>query len=240
MRRALDDARTWPKAQEYIEKLFAPEDAALKAALAQSRRAGLPPIAVSPAGGKLLYLLAKAVSARRILEVGTLGGYSAIWLARALPPAGRLVTLELDPEHAAVARKNIARAGLSRRIDVLTGPALRLMREMTKSLLPFFDMVFIDADKDEYPDYLKLAYRLVRRGGLIVADNALRRAVDQQGPRAWPSRGTSTPLGDRIRGKLHGILECNRLAAAHKGLDSVIVPVLGKGVDGMLVCVKQK
>lgn len=239
MRRALDDARTWPKAQEYIEKLFAPEDAALKAALAQSRRAGLPPISVSPAGGKLLYLLARAVSARRILEVGTLGGYSAIWLSRTLPPGGRLVTLELDPKHAEVATRNLARAGLAKKVEVLTGPALRLMRHMIKSRLPLFDMVFIDADKDEYPDYLKLAYRLVRRGGLIVADNALRRAVDQQVHRAWPSSGTSTPLGDRIRGKLHGILECNRLAATHRGLDSVIVPVLGKGVDGILVCVKR-
>lgn len=225
------DSESWAPAQRYLEKLYASEDAALRAALARSRRAGLPSISVSPLGGRLLFLLAKAVSARRILEVGTLGGYSAIWLARALPPGGRLVTLELNPQHAAVARENIARAGLSRRAQVLTGPAIKLMREMVKSRLPLFDMIFIDADKDEYPDYLRLGYRLLRRGGLIVADNALRRAVDQRGPRA-ESRG-------RARDRTNGVLECNRLAAKHPGLVSLILPVLGKGVDGMLVGVKK-
>jgi len=229
MKRDRNEENLWPRAQAYIEKLFAPEDAALCSALARSRKAGLPPIAVSPAGGKLLFLLARAVSARRILEVGTLGGYSAIWLARALPKGGRLVTLELDPGHAALARENLARAGLARKAEVLTGPALKLMREMVKSRLPRFDMVFIDADKGEYPDYLKLAYRLVRKGGLIVADNALKRAVSLDKAR----------LKDSVANKRSGVLECNRLAAAHRGLDSVIVPVLGKGVDGMLVGVKR-
>ncbi|MRR59309.1 MAG: O-methyltransferase [Deltaproteobacteria bacterium] len=211
----------WLAAQQYIEDLFAPEDAALKATLRHSKASGLPAIAVSPAGGKLLQVLARAVSARRVLEVGSLGGYSAIWLARALPPGGELVTLELHEEHAQAARANVARAGLSRRVKVLTGPALRLMRQMVKDRVPPFDLVFIDADKDEYPGYLRLAIKLTRRGGMIVADNVLRRALSP---------------GAAKRG---GVLECNRIAAAHEGLVSILVPVLGKGVDGMLVCVKR-
>jgi len=221
MRSLQNNHRLWQLAQAYIEKLFAGEDAALKATLTRSRRAGLPPISVSSASGQLLYLLAKAISARRILEVGTLGGYSAIWLARALPPGGKLVTLELNPKHAAAAKANIDRAGLSRRIEVITGPALKLMQQMAKSCPTLFDLIFIDADKDEYPDYLRLGCRLLRRGGLIVADNALRRAI-------------APGLSQR-----HGIAECNRLAARHPGLVSIIVPVLGKGVDGMLVCLKK-
>ncbi|MCU0607249.1 MAG: O-methyltransferase [Candidatus Edwardsbacteria bacterium] len=210
----------WGAAQSYIEALFAPQDVPLKDALRRSARAGLPPIAVSPSGGRLLQVLARAARARRILEVGTLGGYSAIWLARALPRGGRLVSLELHQEHADTARRNLDRAGLGKRVEVRTGPALQAMRRMVRDRVPAFDLVFIDADKDEYPGYLRLAYRLTRSGGLIVADNALRRAVSPGAPK----RG--------------GVLECNRIAARHTGLVSIIVPVLGKGVDGMLVCVK--
>ncbi len=227
MSRSHLDPRDWERAQHYIERLFAPEDTALKRTLRQSQRSGLPPISVSRAGGKLLYLLAKTVSAQRILEVGTLGGYSAIWLARALPPGGRLVSLEMEPAHAAVAKKNLAKAGLAKKAEVLTGSALKLMQEMVRSRRPLFDLVFIDADKEEYPDYLRLACRLVRKGGLIVADNALRRPVSLE----------DAEISEVVR--RNGVAECNRLAAAHPRLVSLIVPVLGKGVDGMLVCLKK-
>ena len=215
-------APNWKLAQTYIDRLFAAQDQHLRQALRRSQRAGLPPISVSASGGKLLQVLAHAAGAKRILEVGTLGGYSAIWLARALPTGGRLITLELHQEHAEVARANLAKAGLGRRVEVRVGPALRLMRQMVADHEPPFDLVFIDADKDEYPGYLRLAYKLTRPGGLILADNALRRAVQ--------------PGAD----KRSGVLRCNQIAARHKGLSSVIVPTLGKGVDGLLVCVKLK
>jgi predicted O-methyltransferase YrrM len=215
------DTATWKQAQAYIDQLFAAEDRHLRGALRRSQAAGLPPISVSASEGKLLQTLARAANAKRILEVGTLGGYSAIWLARALPRGGKLITLELWPEHAAAARENVKRAGLGRTVEVRVGHALPLMRKMIKDREPAFDLVFIDADKDEYPGYLRLAYQLTRPGGLILADNALRRAVQ--------------PGAD----KRSGVLRCNRIAARHRGLSSVIVPVLGKGIDGLLVCVKR-
>jgi predicted O-methyltransferase YrrM len=210
----------WTLAQTYIDRLFALQDKPLREALRRSDRAGLPPISVSASEGRLLQVLAHAAGAKRILEIGTLGGYSAIWLARALPRGGRLVTVELHQEHATVARANLARAGLGKKAEVRVGPALRLMRKMIGDREPLFDLVFIDADKDEYPGYLRLAYKLTRKGGLILADNALRRALQ--------------PGAD----KRSGVLRCNQIAARHRGLSSVIVPVLGKGIDGLLVCVK--
>ena len=209
---------TWKQAQTYVDGLFAAEDVALRGALRRIERAGMPPISISASEGKLLQVLARAAGARRILEVGTLGGYSAIWLARALPPGGKLVTLEIDESHAAVARENLRHAGLGKRVDVRVGPALRLMRQMAAGGERPFDLVFLDADKDEYPGYLRLAYHLTRPGGLILADNALGRA-----------------LGGRPG---NGVIRCNAIAARHRGLASVVVPVLGKGSDGLLVCVK--
>ncbi|MFI8093180.1 O-methyltransferase [Streptomyces sp. NPDC086080] len=151
----------------------APDDA-LAAALRDSDAAGLPPIAVSALAGKLLQLLAQAQGARRILEIGTLGGYSTIWLGRALPPDGRLVSLEYDPRHAEVAVRNIARAGLDQLVEVRVGAALDSLPELADENPPPFDLVFIDADKVNNPHYLEWALRLTRAGSLIVLDNVVR------------------------------------------------------------------
>lgn len=167
-------ADIFTRVDRYIEDLFVPADAALDAVLRASDEAGLPPIQVSPSQGKLLYLLARLHGARRILELGTLGGYSAIWMARALPPGGRLVSLELDEKHADVARASLVRAGLADRSEVIVGPALGSLARLVGRGEPPFDMVFIDADKGNYTAYLEWALRLTRPGSLIAADNVVR------------------------------------------------------------------
>ena len=162
----------WEDVDAYIAETLIPPEPALDAALAANAAAGLPEIDVSPAQDKLLHLLARMVGARRILEIGTLGGYSTIWLARALPPDGRLVTLEYAPAHAAVARANIARAGLGDRVEIRVGAALDSLPGL-EPLAPF-DFVFIDADKANNDAYLDWALRLTRRGSVIVCDNVVR------------------------------------------------------------------
>lgn len=162
----------WERVDAYITGRLLPPDPALDAALAANAAAGLPGIDVSPAQGKLLHILARMVGARRILEIGTLGGYSTIWLARALPADGRLVTLEYAPAHAAVARANIARAGLADRVEVRVGAALDSLPAVA-ALAPF-DFVFVDADKANNAVYLDWALRLTRSGGVIVCDNVVR------------------------------------------------------------------
>ena len=165
----------WTAVDDYIaDRLLTPDDA-LSAALADSAAAGLPSISVSACQGKLLHLLALANGAKSILEIGTLGGYSSIWLARALPEGGRLVTLEIDPKHAEVARANIARAGLMDRVDLRVGPALETLPDVEADGCDPFDMVFIDADKQSIPEYFDWAVRLTRTGGLIIVDNVVRR-----------------------------------------------------------------
>jgi predicted O-methyltransferase YrrM len=167
----------WGEVDRYIVDLFGLHDEALDEAVAASRAAGLPQIHVSAVQGKLLHVLARAVGARRILEVGTLAGFSGIWLARALPADGRLVTLELDPRHARVAQANFERAGLADRIEIMVGPAiesLATLATLADAGADPFDMVFIDADKESYADYLDGALRLARPGALIVADNVVR------------------------------------------------------------------
>jgi caffeoyl-CoA O-methyltransferase len=157
---------------EAINRVFAPEDEALRYALTVSREAGLPSINVSPIEGKLLHFLALISHARQILEIGTLGGYSGLWLARALPPGGRLITLEMNPHHAAVARQVFEHAGVSDRVEIRLGVALELLPAL-ESEGPF-DLIFIDADKPPYPRYLEWALRLSHPGSIIVADNCLR------------------------------------------------------------------
>ncbi len=158
----------------YLSSLFVGEDRDLQRALERSAAAGLPPIAVSAVQGKLLYLLARVRGARRILEIGTLGGYSAIWLARALPPDGQLITLEIDPEHAAVARDNLAAAGLDALVTVEVAPALETLDRLIAQGAAPFDMIFIDADKENNPNYLRRGLRLSRSGTLVVVDNVVR------------------------------------------------------------------
>lgn len=162
---------TWTAVDEYLSELLAPSDEVLDAALQTSREAALPPIQVAPNQGKLLMLLAQAAVARRILEIGTLGGYSTLWLARALPSDGRLVTLEAVELHATVARSNIARAGLSEVVEVRLGQAHQTLAEMVDEGEEPFDFIFIDADKPGYPEYLRRSLQLSSPGALIVADN---------------------------------------------------------------------
>ena len=162
----------WAAVDEFIADRLLGRDDLLTATLAANAHAGLPDIDVSAAQGRMLHLLARMAGARRILEVGTLGGYSTIELARALPEGGRLVTLELEPRHAAVARDNIASAGLADKVEVIVGPAATSLAAMTDE--PPFDFVFIDADKPSNPIYLREAIRLTRPGATIVVDNVVR------------------------------------------------------------------
>lgn len=166
-----------PRLTRYVRELFAPEDALLRAVAARAEEAGVAPMEITGDVGKLLQVLLRAVEARRALEIGTLLGYSAIWIARALPPDGRLTTIEIDPERAAEAKRWIERAGLGDVVEVRNGPALEVLpalaeEERAAGSAPY-DFAFIDAAKGEYPGYLDWALRLVRPGGMIVADNTL-------------------------------------------------------------------
>jgi predicted O-methyltransferase YrrM len=170
----MTDRQTFDSVDEYIAERFIEADPALEAAQAAADAAGLPDIAVSPVVGKYMYLLAKLISAQRILEIGTLGGYSTIWLARALPEEGMVITLEHEPKHAGVARANVDRASVGPWVDIIVGDAQDSLRELHERDAPAFDMVFIDADKENYSAYLDWSIKLTRPGGLIVADNVVR------------------------------------------------------------------
>ena len=210
----------WTAVDSYINDLLVRPDAALEAALEGSEAAGLPAIQVAANQGKLLHLLVRLQGARTILEVGTLGGYSTIWLARALPADGRLVTLELDPTHAEVASANIARAGLVARVEVRVGPASESLSRLTQEGVEPFDMVFIDADKEGYPDYLDWALRLTRPGSLIVADNVVRGG-------ALMDPASSDPRVQAVRRFIE-------LVAAEPCLDATVIQTVGsKGYDGL-------
>ena len=167
----------WTAVDRYITDRLVPSDPALEASLRASAAAGLPPINVSPNQGKLLQLLARVRGARSILEVGTLGGYSTIWLARALPPDGRLITLEADPKHAEVALANIASAGLADVVDLRLGRALDTLPQLAAEGRGPFDLIFIDADKPSTPDYFAWAVKLSRVGSLIIVDNVVRKGA---------------------------------------------------------------
>ncbi len=217
---ALSGLELWAAIDAHLGAGICDEDEALDAALDASRAAGLPEIHVAPNQGKLLWLLARAIGARRMLEIGTLGGYSAIWLARALPPEGRLITLEASPRHAEVARANIARAGLSTRVDICIGAALDTLPKLAAAGAPPFDLVFIDADKTGYCDYLDWSLRLTRPGGLIIADNVVRggRVLDAS---------CEDP-------NVVGVRRFNaRLAAEPRVSATIIQTVGGKGHDGL-------
>jgi predicted O-methyltransferase YrrM len=165
---------TWSAVDNFFSNHLIPSDPTLEAALRASDTAGLPHIHVAPNQGKLLQLLAQMQGAQKILEIGTLGGYSTIWLARALPEGGRLVTLEADPEHATVAKANLARAGLAHVVDVRLGNALSTLPQLVQEGIGPFDFIFIDADKPGYPKYLEWSLKLSRPGTVIVGDNVVR------------------------------------------------------------------
>jgi predicted O-methyltransferase YrrM len=208
----------WDKVDRYLEETLVQPDATLAAALEASDRAGLPAISVSPAHGKLLWLLARLVNAKRILEIGTLGGYSTIWLARALPSDGRLVTLEAVDKHARVAKANIAKAGLEKKVEIRIGPAL----DTLPSLQGPFDFSFIDADKQNNAEYFAWALKLSRPGSLIVVDNVVRdgKVIDAR------SRDAS----------VQGVRRLNELIAAEKRVTATAIQTVGvKGYDGFAV-----
>ncbi len=209
----------WTQVDAWLDDVVVRPDASLAAALDATAAAGMPMIAVSAAQGKWLHLFARAIGAQRILEVGTLGGYSAIWLATALPADGRLVTLELSELHASVARANLARAGVGDRVDVRVGPAADSLAALVVDGEAPFDLCFIDADKPGYPTYLRHALDLVRPGGAIVADNVVR-----GGGIADPASTDPNVLGVR---------ETLELMAAEPRLSTTVIQTVGdKGYDG--------
>ena len=209
----------WTEVDEYIcEHLLAP-DPVLDAALAASEAAGLPPIAVTPNQGKLLQLLVRMHGSRRVLELGTLGGYSTIWLARGLPDGGRLVTLELNPDYAAVALENVERAGVAEKVDLRVGPARETLAAMHERGEEAFDLIFIDADKQSYPEYLDRSLKLSRPGTVLIGDNVVR------------SGGIVEPGNDdRI---VVGVRRFYELLAAEPRVDATAIQMVGaKGHDG--------
>ena len=214
----------WTAVDGYINGLLVPPDPVLEAALQASVEAGLPAISVSPSQGKLLQLLAQIRQARNILEIGTLGGYSTIWLARALPAGGRLVTLELAPKHAEVARANFARAGLSSVIELRLGSALDTLPQLVAEGRGPFDFIFIDADKPGYPEYFKWALKLSRRGSVIIADNVVRNG-------AVIDANSTDPL-------VQGVRRFNQLLAAESRVSATEIQTVGsKGYDGFALMV---
>ena len=212
----------WTKVDQYYSDLFMARDPVLEQALADSAAEGLPVINLAPNQGKLLFLIAKAAGARKILEIGTLGGYSTIWLARALPPDGRLITLELNSKHAEVARKNIARAGLKDVTEVRQGPALGSLEQLVTERAGPFDFIFIDADKPAYTEYFQWSLKLSRPGTLIIADNVVR-----NGAVADPATKDDLVLGIR---------RFNDAVAKEKRVSATALQTVGsKGYDGLVM-----
>lgn len=211
--------KLWNEVDHYLDDTLVQQDAALAEALASSDAAGLPSISVAPSHGKFLHLLARIQGARRILEIGTLGGYSTIWLARALPPDGRLITLEYDSKHADVASANLARAGVADKVDIRIGRALDTLPQIAAERQAPFDLIFIDADKPSNPDYFRWALKLSHRGSAIVIDNVIRRGAV-----------IDTNSGDdNIRGvrKMHELIGAEPRVSA-----TAIQTVSVKGYDG--------
>jgi caffeoyl-CoA O-methyltransferase len=203
----------------YVEGLFASPDPVLENALRRSREAGLPEIHVSASEGRLLQLLAEIADAKRILEIGTLGGYSTIYLARALPEDGLLISLELDERHAEVARENIRKAGLENRIEVRFGDAKALLAQMVEDEEEPFDLTFIDADKGGYPEYLEWALRLSRPGSLILVDNTIR-GGSVMDPKDESARATHN-LNERL--------------ARDPRLSATVLPLIRESIDGLAI-----
>ncbi len=214
----------WTAVDRYFTDLLVPPDSVLDKALQTSAAAGLPPHNVSPNQGKLLLLLAQIQRARSILEIGTLGGYSTIWLARALPSDGQLITLEANPKHAEVARANIAHAGLSDIVDLRLGQALSTLPQIAAENHAPFDLIFIDADKPSNPEYFAWALKLSRRGSLIIADNVVRNGavIDAASNDA----------------SVQGVRRFNELLASEPRVNATAIQTVGsKGYDGFAIAI---
>lgn len=204
---------------DYVENLYAPQDEALEAAVRESRRAGLPEIQVSPNEGMLLRLLAEIAGARRILEIGTLGGYSAIHFGRALPEDGELISLEIDERHAEIARENVERAGLGGKVEIRVGDAREHLAALVGNGEGPFDLVFIDADKEVYPEYLEWSLKLTRPGSLILGDNAIR-----NGSVLDPDDASSRAMR-----------EFNRRISEDPRLAAIVLPLIRERIDGLAI-----
>lgn len=218
------DQKVFEQVDQYISDLFIPADPALTAAEDSHKLENIPHINVSPNLGRFLFLMAKLAKADKILEVGTLAGYSTIWMARALPEKGKLISLEIDPRHAAVARKNIDRAGLSTKVEVREGKAIDLLPQLVERKEGPFDMIFIDADKPPYTEYFEWALKLSRPGTLIIADNVIR-----DGKVLKP--GHEDPM-------VQGAQRFNKALAASDKVDATILQTIGvKEYDGMAMAI---
>ncbi len=221
---AEQQSRLWTGVDRYFSDGLIPKDDALEAVLAATQAAGIPAINIEPNQGMLLQILARMCGARSILEIGTLGGYSTIWLGRALPPDGRLVTLEYEPRHAEVARANIARAGLDGIVEVRVGRAVETLPMLEAEGAGPFDLIFIDADKPSNPDYFAWALRLSRPGGVIVIDNVVR-----DGRVVEAASGASDVLGVR---------RMIELIAAEPRVSATAIQTVGaKGYDGFAIAI---
>jgi predicted O-methyltransferase YrrM len=217
-----DTNTQWAAVDVYLEEHLIGADPVLNAALADSAAAGLPPINVPASQGKLLYLLARLQRAVHVLEIGTLAGYSTIWLARALPPNGRIVTLESESRHAEVARANLARAGVLDRIDLRVGRALEALAALSTERRDPFDLVFIDADKPRTPEYIEASLQLSRPGTLLIVDNVVR-----------SGELANAKTSDE---KVLGMQRAISLLARHPRLDSTAIQTVGgKGYDGFAI-----
>jgi len=212
----------WKSVDQYFEGMLLPNDPVLDAAVRASVDANLPPIAVSAMQGKLLHLLARAMNAKKILEIGTLGAYSTIWLGRALPPGGKLITLEVDAKHAAVARSNLVRAGLSDKVEVLLGSALDTLPKLATSGVGPFDLFFIDADKPSNADYFTWAMKLSRPGSAIIVDNVVRKGAV-----------IDAKSGDE---DVRGVRRCVELMNKEPRFSATVIQSVGtKGYDGLIM-----
>jgi predicted O-methyltransferase YrrM len=210
----------WTTVDDYLNRTLVDEDQVLTSAVKDSQQAGLPSIQVAPNQGKLLHLLARTMGARNILEIGTLGGYSTIWLARALPAGGRLITLEAEPKHAEVARANFARAGLADRIELRLGKALDTLPQIAAEKRGPFDLFFIDADKPNIPEYFDWALKLSRPGSLILVDNVVRKG-------AVADASSSDP-------NVQGVRRFNERVAKEPRVSATTIQTVGsKGYDGI-------
>ncbi len=212
------------KIDQYIEDLFVPADAVLDQNLKDAEAAGLPAIAVAPGQGRLMYLLTKMCGAKRVLEIGTLGGYSTTLMARALPKTGKVITLELSPAHAKVARKNLELAGVSEIVDIRVGSASESLDKMIQAKEEPFDLVFIDADKTGYIGYLKQVLQLSRPGTVILSDNLIRHGA------VLP--GAENPDADAV-----AVAEFNKILASHPRLESILLSVVKNKIDGMAISI---